>query len=422
MRPTAIAGGIVALAVAVWAMPRNQQDGLRGDPAAASVLAGAIEFFEARLRSDPIDASAAGALASRYVLRFQRLADLEDLRRAERVINSTLLYAGDGSAAQAQLSAIRLMQHDFVGAYAAARDAVQHVGANDDALGAWFDAALATGRFDEAKRALAGMDERSLATQVRRSHWLDANGDAQGAFAALSSVCEQVERSGEKPDITAWCLTELAGLEHTLHGEAAAKRLYRKVLGIMPGYRAAIEGLGDLHHANREWRRAIAKYEQIAVDAHPDLYLRLAESNRELGSEDRAREWEAEFLRAAGGADVERLFAHPLAMFLAEQPHSRDRALEIALRDVASRPAPESFDVLAWVHLQRGDAAAALVASDRAQAHTAPTPTMAYHRARILHALGSGDRSAVLLAEAAAQRSQLDPAARIDLDRFMMRQ
>jgi tetratricopeptide (TPR) repeat protein len=309
MRATAIAGGIAVLAVAVWAMPRNQQDGLRGDPAAASVLAGAIEFFEARLRSDPIDASAAGALASRYVLRFQRLANMEDLLRAERVIDRTLPYAGDGSAARAQLSAIRLMQHDFEGAYAAAREAAQHVGANDDALGAWFDAALATGRFDEAKRALAGMDERSLATQVRRSHWLDANGDAHGAFAALSSVCEQIERSGEKPDIAAWCLTELAGLEHTLHGEAAAKPLYRKALGIMPGYRAAIEGLADLHHANREWRRAIAKYEQIAVDAHPDLYLRLAESNRELGREDRALEWEAEFLRAAGGADVERLFA-----------------------------------------------------------------------------------------------------------------
>jgi tetratricopeptide (TPR) repeat protein len=420
MRFTAVAGGLLVLAVAVWVTPRNPGDGLRGDPAGARVLMGSIGFFESKLAADSIDASAAGALASRYVLRFQRSADLDDLRRAENVIERTLPYHADAASALAQLSAVRLMQHDFAGAYQAATAAASRSTPTVEALGAWFDAALATGRWDEAAKALAAMDVRSLGTRVRSSHWKDANGDSEGAYRTLSDVCDQLERSGGRPETAAWCFTELAGLALANAQDRDATRLYEKALRIMAGYRGAIEGLADHSHFRGDWKTAVERYESIAVDAHPDLYLRLAEAERGLGREARAVAWEAEFMRVAGASRVEHLYAHPLAIFLAGIPDERDRALAIARRDVESRPASESWDVLAWVHLLRGELVQALSASDRAVAR-APTPTMLYRRARIMDALGRHDSATVLLQAATGNRSQMDPAARVDLDRFIAR-
>lgn len=418
MRAGAIAGGFVALAVAVWVVSRIPMAGLRADPSGARVLDGAITFFETKLAADTIDFRAATALAGRYVLRFQRVANLEDLERAEAVIDRTLAFAADPAGAHAQLSSVRLMQHDFAGAYAAARDALA-AGSTDDARAALFDAALATGRFAEARNALSGMDRRSLATRVRRSHWLDAKGDSDGAFEALRDVCEQLDRANDRLDASAWCLTELAGLEIGRSGTESARRLYRHALRIMPDYRGAIEGLADLDHAQHNWQRAVERYESIATDAHPDLYLRLAEANRGLGRDTVAVRWEAEFVRAAGAPEVESLYAHPLALFWADRPHARDRALAIARRDVARRPAPESWDVLAWVHLRRDELYEALAASDQAMRQAAPSPTALYRRARILHALGQVDSAGALLREVIAHKILLDPDARVDLDRYL---
>jgi tetratricopeptide (TPR) repeat protein len=114
---------------------------------------------------------------------------------------------------------------------------------------------------------------------------------------------------------------------------------------------------------------------------------------------------------------VEALYAHPLALYWAERPGERDRALDIARRDVARRPAPDSWDVLAWVHFRRGELEQSLEASDNAFFVASASPTILYHRARILHALGRSDEASLLLRTAIAQRAQLDATARIDLDR-----
>ena len=91
------------------------------------------------------------------------------------------------------------------------------------------------------------------------------------------------------------------------------------------------------------------------------------------------------------------------------------QALEIARRDVARRPTVESWDALAWVLYRRGEAVEALDASNGALAWGAPSPTIEYHRGRILEALGRRDEAASWLLRATADPRLLDPGARIDL-------
>ena len=408
-------GGAVALGVALTvsqAVAPRSAAVAAGDTAITSK---SIAFFERRLAQDPDNFMIGGQLVARYLMRFQLAANLADVRRAEAIARSVLPLVSDTAGAYARLGVVYLTQHKFAAAYAAARRAVAWNPRNQGALGVLFDASVATGRYGVAESTLSRLTPGRLPYQLRLAHMLTMRGRMDGAYHALDHACRQLARSQVRPQSVAWCLTELAKIQHSREGEASAAALYHRALRFQPGYRAALEGLADLAYSRGDWAEAADRFRQIAVDAHPDLYLRLAEVHRALGEPSVAEGWERAFLRVARALGAEALYAHPLALYYAARPLTLDTALAVARRDIARRPAVESYDVLSWVLFRRGDLAQALAASDRARGWGAPSPTMEYHRARILGALGREAEAAALLRLALARPSLLEPQAQSDL-------
>jgi tetratricopeptide (TPR) repeat protein len=246
---------------------------------------------------------------------------------------------------------------------------------------------------------------------------LTTEGRMDGAYAAMDRACTQIARAQLQPQVVAWCMSEMAKVQHARRGPRAARALLEQALRLQPGYRGAIEGLADLDYARADWKHAVREYRRIAADAHPDLYLRLAEVDRALGDTAQAAADEREFLRVALASGAEPLYAHPLALYYAERPEMWDSAVAVARRDVARRPAVESWDVLSWALLRRGDLDAALVASDSARAWGAPSASMDYHRARIFQALGREGEAVGLLTRALADPTLLEPTIQQDLRR-----
>jgi hypothetical protein len=415
-----LAGGAAAAVVlgAVWAAPgRLPGSRAAADAADTAVTSRSIAYFEKRLVSNPDNYMVKGRLASRYVLRFGTGADPADVARAEALARDLVRTAPDRGAALSRLSGVLLMQHKFGPALDAAREALTLDTLSQDALGAWFDAALAVGRYGEADIALTRLRPGTLAAQVRRAQWLDASGKSEAAYDTFDRICRQLERSGARPPVVAWCLTQLAGVEHSRSGPDAAAALWRRALRVQPGYRGALEGLAALAAARSQWSQAAEIYDRIAVDAHPDLYLRAAEAAAALGLTVRAQKYERRFLAVAGRAENEALFGEVLALYYAERggAEALDTALALAQRDVNRRPTIESFDVLSWARYRRGELVEALAASDQARRWGSPTPTMDYHRGRILEALGRGVEAAALLERALAHHTLLAPHVRQDL-------
>ncbi|HEV8382997.1 MAG TPA: hypothetical protein VGQ29_15525 [Gemmatimonadales bacterium] len=403
--------GVRLSAVFPWAHPSGW------GASDTAITSRSIAFFEGRLAQDPDNFMVAGQLVARYMLRFQVSANLADVRRAESLARSVLPLVSDTAGAYARLGAVYLTQHKFAAAYDAARRAVQWNPRNQGALGVLFDAAVATGRYAVAESALTRLTPGRLPYQFRAAHMLAMQGRMDGAYHALDHACVQLASAAARPQALAWCLTELAKIQlaRAGEGEPAAAALYQEALQVQPGYRAGIEGLADLAFARGDWRKAQELFAQIAVDAHPDLYLRLAEVHRALGEPAVAERFERRFLAVARAPDAEALYAHPLALYYASSPVTIDTALAIARRDVARRPAIESYDVLSWVLFRRGDLTAALAASDQARRWGTPTPTMDYHRARILEALGRTAEAEALLQPVLAQPSLLEPGAAWEL-------
>src|SRR5213593_2451874 len=402
-------GGALGLALSRAALPGAATT--LPAPNDTSITSRSIAFFEGLLAQDPGNFMIAGQLVARYMLRFQVSANLADVRRAESLARSVMPLVSDTAGAYARLGVVYLTQHKFADAYAAARRAVAWNPRNQGALGVLFDASVATGRYALAESTLSRLTPGRLPYRLRLAHMLTMRGRMEGAYHVLDHACRQLALAQVRPQAVAWCLTELAKVQHVREGEPVAAALYRRALGVQPGYRAALEGLANLAYARGDWAEAARLFHGIAVDAHPDLYLRLAEVHRALGEPAAAEGWERTFLRVARAPGAEALYAHPLALYYAERPLTLDTALAIVRRDVARRPAVESYDVLSWVLFRSGEPAQALAASDRARSWGAPSPTIEYHRARILKALGRDTESAALLQVVLARPSLLDPQA-----------
>lgn len=411
----ALGAGVAAAAATVFAIS-TPAPGATPNDAAAEVarLSGSIDFFERRLAEDPENFLAAGHLAERLMLRYQLAADQDDVERAETVARSLAASSPSRAAALARLSSIHLAQHEFAEALRTAEQAVEEDATNDAALAALSDAAIASGRYVRAEWAVRKLPAGSAARQIRTASWLAAHGEVDGAYTTLGRVCARFRDESLRPQLVAWCLTELAALQQEREGTGAARTLLRDALRVQPGYRGAIEALAELAHADAEWEEAARLYGAVATDAHPDIYLRLAEVERALGNPTAAARHGQAFLRVATAPGAEALHAHPLALFYAAHPNTRGIALQVARRDVARRPAVESYDVLSWVHFRRGEFPQALAASDSAARWGAPSATMQYRRARILQAVGRGTEAATLRREALRRPDLLDPEARIE--------
>ena len=382
----------------------------------ATSVSGAIEFFERRLSADPGNTVFMSGLAGRYMQRFQLTADPADVARAEALSRALLGERWDPTAGRARLAAVLLARHAFADALDLAEEAVVLAPLDPGAWALLFDAAFASGHYERASEALTRLEPGSVTRRLKSSFWLQARGRLDSAEGELRAACRRIA-TWSIPEQEAFCRTELAHIERSRGDAREAGALYSRALEVVPGYRAAVEGLADLAYAANDRQKAEALYRGIAVDAHPDLYLRLSELRRARGDSAGASRWEREFLRVATVPGAEPLYGRWLALQWAERPETRDAAIAVARRDVARRPAVESWDALAWVHYRRGEAAEALAASDRAVAWGAPSPTIEYHRARILEALCRRAEAQPWLVRATADPRLLDPGARIDLGR-----
>lgn len=377
----------------------------------------AIEYVDSIRARDPENPILSAQLAGRLVLRFGRTADLADLARAESLAMAARRLARDTAGAAARVAGIRLMRHDFAGAVAAAREAVAANPGSSDAHAALLEASVAAGDTVAAAQAAARLDRRSVEGQIRYALWLDARGHSEAAVRQLARACATLERSGGLADGVAWCWAQRATLVRALRGPDEAKALYQEVLARYPGARAAAEGLAAIAFAAGDGAEAARRLEPLLSDAHPDLYLRMAEILRRQGEPVAAARMTDRFLAAATAPGSEPLFGNLLALHYLESdsPALRDSALALAERDVARRPTVDAWDLLAWIQLRRGNAPAALEASDRAAASGPRTPAGGYHRARILEALGRPAEAARLRAEVLERRDLLPPYLLRDL-------
>lgn len=392
---------VAAIGFAVTFGRENPAEG-RDVVTPAEVLDMRIAEWEKRY-DNPYNLMIGSRLAADYSARFGATADLVDVERAEAVTRELIEAWPQKPGLKNRLAGLYITQHRFADAYDLAAANVAADSSDAGALGALFDAAMAMGRYDVAAIALDKLDENLFGRRVREARWLEVNGHTDEASRIMTGACEQLELSAGDHLVLAWCYRRVADMES---GRAAEEAL-RRANAAWPGYRGVKEARADIAYGEGRWAEARDLFMELRSDAHPDIYLRLAEASHALGNDDDARHWNEEFMRSAGDPEVESLYAQPLAEYLAASPDTRAEALAVMRRDIERRPSIENYAVLAWVLLQNDRPDEALEAIGEARRFGEPTLATDYLMARALESLGRTEEAAPYRAAAAADVGSL---------------
>lgn len=408
----AVAAGLVGALIMVGGRAEGVDPELE-----ARVLMETIDAYQRRLHGDPRNPIVSAALVRHHMAAFQLDNDIGHLERAATLAEGLLPTALDRASAYARVAAARLALHDFRGALDAARSAVAADSSDKAALGTLFDATIAVGAYEEAARTLTTLLEThadALATRLRQARYLEAHGAPDEAFARFEPACRRLRSRAVRRQLVAWCETILGELEGAAGHSDREVAWYHRALETQPGYLPAVERLAMVAYRRSEWKRAAELYRRIATDAHPDLYLRLAEVLRALGDEEGATRHETHFLDLVSSPGARAFQAHELALFLSSRADRRDEALDVIMRDVAERRSVEALEVLAWVRWTRGELTKAFDASIEARSWGQPDATSDYTLARILSEMGRAEEARRLFERALLDPSTLAPHARWD--------
>jgi tetratricopeptide (TPR) repeat protein len=326
--------------------------------------------------------------------------------RVERELRAALELEPANATALRGLAALAASRHRFAESLEHAERARRHEPQVAAVYGLIGDAQLELGRYPQAFAAFERMArlKPSSSAYTRVSYARELLGDLDGAILVMELA---VDASIGVAEASAWTRTLLANLLLSQQRTGEAEPRYREALAFVPGYPAALAGLGDIRAAQGDHAGAAVLYRRAAAQAPvPEFSAALGDLLERLG---RRAEAERAWKRAERS---ERLFAANGGRNLLETAefdldHDRNvrSALDRARRGRAERPSVEGDHVLAWALYKNDRCAEARAVSIRSLRLGTLDVDGLYHHSLIEACLGN--REAAELYRSKVRR--LDP-------------
>jgi tetratricopeptide (TPR) repeat protein len=353
--------------------------------ATSNQLDRAIAFFELRLEDRPGDILTPGALADRYMMRFGRDRNIDDVTRAESVLQQGLDRLPEHPSFVARMTAVHIARHEFPEALDAARWAwarTQRASANGPLFDAWFE----VGQYDSAAAALNRMNPNTFSYLIRRARFAEQLGDLDTATRAIARACRADEARANT--LGAWCAVRQGTIDAANGSWKRAAELFHFALEEIPEYPPAIAGLAASELGRGNLSAAHDLYDRLTrVPGGAEAYLFLARIAEMRGDTGQAGRHRKAFEDRTEDARYGRGYWSHRARLFAQQGRI-DSALVLAEKDLEQRPGPEAYHTLAVVLLAAGRAADAQEAMTRVFTWGPGGPEALYHAGLIALANG----------------------------------
>jgi tetratricopeptide (TPR) repeat protein len=338
---------------------------------------------------------------------------------ALRYINEVLAKDPNHFEALTLKAMLYLSQHHFSDGLVLAQQAQQTNPYNAFVYGLLVDANVELGNYPEAVKNSDQMvsirpDIRSYS---RISYLREIHGDYPGAIDAMKMA---VEAGGYGDEATEWARIQLARLYENTGDRKAAEMHYTIALDERPGYAYAVAGLAHLAMASKDYKKAIALYEQ-ADNTVSDYSFKeqLAQVYFAMGDREKGEELIHTIIEAmsrdAQKGEQDNKVGHYADRELANAYvliNDYDKALQHALAEYHRRP--QNIDVnetMAWVYYKMGDAQKAVPYIDVALRTHCQNPTLLCHAGLIYTKAGDAHKAKELLQEALKN----NPSIEVDL-------
>lgn len=342
------------------------------------------------------------ALCQDYLQKVRETADSSYYTRCDQLLSEAVAKEPQNASVIAAQALLAYGRHDFTKGLALAQKA-QNLDPNHAAYyGLVGDGQIELGQYDQAVAAFQSMVSKrpDLSSFNRVAYIREIYGDISGAENALNNA---VASGSSFPENVAYSQVELGKL-YSRSDLRQAELMNAQALQTYKQYPPALEGLGKIAFAHRDYTKAAHYFEQ-AFNALPLAQYAndLADTYAVAGNKTMAAQQyylaELAFDKSSTGGvnnDFEK------ATYLTN--HSRDLSTANALSQqaVANRPNIFSYDGLAWNWYKQGHYSEAQTTILTALVMGSHEPVILYHAGMIAAKTGQTDQARIYLQQAFA--------------------
>lgn len=369
-----------------------------------------ITFWQDRFSGDPSNEIPLVKLAQLYSARFRQHGQVVDILRSDSLYHLVLKSQTTPSASLYQaLAQNAISQHQFQQAGQYAQQALDLGDRKAASTLVLVDVALEQGNDREAARLLHSLsNQQSFAHLVRQSKLSDHRGDLETAIALMEQAFERVKGN---EDLYCWSLSNLGDMYGHAGRVEEAYVAYLDVLARDPAYDYALKGIAWIafsHDQNlKEAKRIISALQSRKPSPEWDLFQ--AEIAELEGDHQAKLTHLDQFVKRVNTPGYKTMYHKYLLEIYAEEWGYVDASLAIAEEEIASRPTPQSYDLMAWSLLHAGQADKALeITRDFVQDRTSE-PDALYHTGMIYLANRQMNEAKDYLTRALESRFELGP-------------
>ncbi|PIV93772.1 MAG: cell surface protein [Flavobacteriaceae bacterium CG17_big_fil_post_rev_8_21_14_2_50_33_15] len=356
-------------------------------------------FWEKKLEKEPHQFPYLVKAAASQSLLFNETGTIDYLIEAERKLieaNKKTNYKNAGYLRA--LARNNISQHKF-------REALQNLKKAEmlgEKLNATqkmlFDVHMELGNYASSETYLKNIENyKDFDFLIRLSKWSDHKGDLDSAILYLRKATELAEASKNK-QIIQWSYTNLADFYGHSSQIKEAYNYYIKSLSMNPNNAYAKKGIAWIVYAYENNPEEALRILNVISETHkaPDYYLLKSEIAEYMGNKTEKKSNLDTYLSIIENQKYGDMYNKHKAIIYAEEVNKKERALEIANKEIKNRPTPQSYDLLAWSYYLLGDEKEALNIMETYVDNKTFEPETLYHLALIYKANGKKNKALYL--------------------------
>ena len=238
-------------------------------------------------------------------------------------------------------------------------------------------------------------NKNSFAYLIRKAKLKDHEGLLDSAIVCMEKAYQRIK--GNKA-LSQWTLSNLADMYGHAGRIEDSYDLYLEVLKDNPKDDYALKGIAWIalsHDLNTEAAKTIIN--ELAVRKRmPEAHLMLAEIAELDGNQMEKADQLKKFKSLVSLPEYKNMYHKYLATLEADEFQNPTAAVSIAQAEIANRPTPQSYDLLAWAYYHQNNFREALSIATRQVENQTFEPEAFYHLGIIYQANGNNEKATLL--------------------------
>ena len=371
-----------------------------------------IEFWQNKYDKAPNQISYLSMIASNYGKMFEITGNIDYLAKAETLLkqsNETYKYSSVGTLRA--LARNYISQHKFREALELTNKALLIGEGKKETQKLLFDVQMELGNYTEANKNLNLIrDKNDFDYLIRVAKWNDHLGDLKNTITLMEKAKTKAEDYDNKY-LKIWTYSNLGDFNGHAGNIKKSYEYYLKTLALDPNNSYALKGIAWIVFSYEKDTKEAKRIIDVVSKRHnsPDFYLlkaQIAEYENDEASKNKNLK---EYLTLLENKHYGAMYNSYNVVLFANEDTTKQKALQIAMEEVAHRPTPVSYDLLAWSYYNLGENEKALEIAQKYVAGKSFEPKLNYHLAVIYKANNKSDKVTPIKEELLKSTFELGP-------------